>query len=113
MLPGETVTVLTGTPVLDPYSGEESGTDWSTPTQVDVADVLCEPRPSGEPVQDARHSVTSGYTLYVRARPIMPTILPANRVRVRGTDYDVLGEAADWRMGSFGGLVVQTQRVSG
>jgi len=74
---------------------------------------LCEPRPSGEPVTDARNAVTSGFTLYVRARPLMPTILPANRVRVRGTDYDVLGEVSDWRLGPFGGLVVQTSRVSG
>jgi hypothetical protein len=41
-------------------------------------------------------------------------ITPANRVRVRGLDYDVLGEAADWRLGSWRpGLVVQTSRTAG
>ena len=115
MLPGETVIVLTGTPVTDPYSGEETGTDWKTtpPAESPVDDVLCEPRPSAEPVQDARNAVTSGWTLYVRARAVMPVILPTNRVRVRGLDYDVLGEASDWRLGSFGGLVVQTSRTAG
>lgn len=112
MLPGETVTVLTGTPDTDAYGNDVI--EWVTPPgEVDVEDVLCEPRPSGEPVLDARHSVTSGYTLYIRARPLMPMILPANRVRVRGTDYDVLGEPSDWRMGSFGGLVIQTSRTAG
>lgn len=116
MLPGETVTVLTGVPAAnpDPYSGDPV-VDWTQPpaTEVDIEGVLCEPRPSAEPVQDARNSVTSGYTLYVRARPVMPVILPSNRVRVRGTDYDVLGEPSDWRMGAFGGLVVQTSRTAG
>lgn len=112
---GETVIVLTGTPVTDPYSGEETGTDWddTPPSEVSVDNVLCEPRPSGEPVQDARNSVTSGWTLYVRKRPVMPVITPTNRVRVRGLDYDILGEPSDWRLGSFGGLVVQTSRTAG
>jgi len=111
MLGGETVLVLTGTPVTDPYSGETTGTDWATPTQVSVDNVLCEPRPSSEPVQDARNSVTSGYTAYMPAGTV---ITPTNRVKVRGIDYDVLGEAADWRLGAWRpGIVVQLQRVAG
>jgi len=108
---GETVLVLTGAPVVDPYSGETTGTSWTTPTQVSVDNVLCEPRPSSEPVQDARNAVTSGFTLYMPAGTV---ITPANRVRVRGLDYDVLGEASDWRLGSWRpGLVVQTSRTAG
>lgn len=112
---GETVIVLTGTPILDAYSGLPTGTDWTTtpPSEVPVDNVLCEPRPSSEPVQDARNAVTSGFTLYVQTRLVMPVIVPTNRVRVRGVDYDVLGEPSDWRMGSFGGLVIQTKRVAG
>ena len=111
MLPGETVVILTGTAIVDPYSGEPSGMSWTAPTQVSVDNVLCEPRPSSEPVQDARNAVTSGFTLYL---PAGTAITPANRVRVRGLDYDVLGEASDWRLGSWRpGLVVQTSRVSG
>lgn len=110
---GETVIVLTGTAVTDPYSGETSGLSWATPTEVSVPNVMCEPRPSGEPVQDARNAVTSGFTLYVRKRPIMPTITPQNRVRVRGDEFDVLGEPSDWRLDEFGGLVIQTERTVG
>jgi hypothetical protein len=120
MMRGETVTVLTGTPVtdpsgtpvLDPYSNEPS-VSWDSPGEVSVVDVLCEPRPSSEPVQDARNAVTSGWTLYIQNRPVMPLITPANRVRIRGYDYDVLGEPGDWRLGSFGGVVIQTGKVAG
>lgn len=111
MLPGEAVTVLTGTPVIDPDSGEATGTSWDTPTLTAVSGVLCEPRPSGEPLQDARNSVTSGWTLYMPAGTV---ITSRHRVRVRGLDYQVEGEPADWRLGSWlPGLVVQTKRVTG
>ena len=112
---GETVIILTGTPITDPYSSEQTGTSWVTPTQVSVGNVLCEPRPSGEPVQDARNSVVSGWTLYLLdGLPTGATLTPANRVRVRGLDNEVLGESADWRLNSVSrGMVVQTKRVSG
>lgn len=110
---GETVTVLAGTPVVDPYSGEETGTDWDAPTSVDVTGVAVEPRPSGEPVQDARNAVTSGFTLYFPAGSV---VTAANRVRVRGHVYSVIGEPADWRSPYTGwapGIVVQVGRVEG
>lgn len=110
MLPGETVQVLTAGTVHDPYSDEDVSS-WATSTSVDVYGVLCEPRPSSEPVQDARNSVTSGWTLYF---PPRTEIGPQNRVRVRGKVYEVIGEPADWRLGSWEpGLVVQTQVVDG
>lgn len=110
MLPGETVQVLTAGTTTDPYSTDPVA-DWTTPTEVDVAGVLCEPRPSSEPVQDARNAVVSGWTLYF---PTGAAIVPQNRVRVRGVVHDVLGEPADWRLGSWRpGLVVQCERTAG
>lgn len=110
MLPGETVQVLTAGTTTDPYSGEEVE-DWTTPTSTTMDGVLCEPRPSSEPVQDARNAVVSGWTLYF---PASTVIGPQNRVSVRGTTYNVLGEAADWRLGSWRpGLVVQCERTAG
>lgn len=114
---GERVTVLTGVPATnpDPYSGDPV-VDWTQPpAETPVDNVLCEPRPSSEPVQDARNSVSSGYTLYLQdGMPAGTVITPMNRVRVRGIDYDVLGEPSDWRLGSWRpGLVVQTERVAG
>ena len=112
---GESVTRLRGTPVLDPYSGEPTGIEWDTPPgQLVIPGVGVEPRPSGEPTQDARNSTTSGFTLY--GIPSGTDITPADRMRIRGVDYDVDGGAADWRNPFTGwapGLVVQTKRVVG
>ena len=112
-LPGETVVVLTGTPKMDPYSGEQTGTDWTNPSESPVGNVLCEPRPSGEPVQAARNAVTSGWTLYFQGEPTTPPTAQ-DRIRVRGIDYQVMGEPSDWRLGSWRpGIVVQVERVTG
>lgn len=104
---GETVTVLTAGTVTDPYSTEDSE-DWSTPTTRDVLTVAPpEPRPSAEPGQDARNSVTNGWTLYL---PPGDPINRLNRVRVRGEEYPVQGTPGDW----FGaGVVVQAFRTEG
>lgn len=109
---GESVTVLTAGTVTDPYSGDAS-LSWDNPTELNVSGVGVEPRPSDEPVQNARHAVVSGFTLYF---PTGTVIGPQNRVVVRGGTYDVLGEAADWRNPFTGwtpGLVVQVERTAG
>jgi hypothetical protein len=109
---GETVQVLTAGTTTDPYSNE-SAADWSTPTSLDVPGVGVEPRPSGEPLQDARNQVTSGFTLYM---PPGSAITAQNRVVVRGVTYDVLGEPAVWRSPFTGwepGIVVQVERSEG
>lgn len=109
---GETVTIQTAGTVTDPYSGE-SAPSWDDPTEVDVPGVAVEPRPSSEPVENARNSVTSGFTLYL---PAGTAITAQNRVIVRGGTYDVLGDPADWRSPFTGwapGLVVQVGRTEG
>lgn len=107
---GETVSVLSPGSAADPYSGETQD-DWSSPTSVSVAGVAVEPRPSGEPLQNARNQVTSGFTLYV---PSGTTISARNRVTVRGDTFNVVGEPATWRSPFTGwepGLVVQVERT--
>ena len=110
---GETVTVLTAGTVADPYSGEDASSWNETPGEVSVDDVVVEDRPSGEPVQDARNAVTSGFTLYF---PPDTAVDASSRVVVRGGTYDVLGDPAAWRSPFTGwrpGLVVQVGRVEG
>lgn len=109
---GDTVQILTAGTKTDPYSNESTD-DWSTATSVDVPGVGVEPRPSGEPLQDARNQVVSGFTLYM---PGGTAITAANRVVVRGQTYDVLGEPAVWRSPFTGwepGIVVQVERSEG
>lgn len=113
MLPGETIQILTAQRSTDPYSGVATD-DWTLPPMaVDLPNVLCEPRPVGEPVQDARNSVTSGWTLYCQAVPV-PLPTSKNRVKVRGVTYEIDGEPADWRMGEWTpGVVIQAKVVNG
>lgn len=104
----ETVTRQRATAVEDPYSGEETSLSWDDPDELEITTLApAEPRPSGEPVQDARNAVTSGWTLYL---PASADVTSADRMVVRGETYNVLGEPASW-LGA--GLVVQVDRTEG
>jgi hypothetical protein len=93
----EVVTVLTASTSEDPYS-DEPEESWDTPTEEDVTTLAPpEPRPTyadTEPTQDARNSITSGWTLYL---PVAgPAITAKSRIRVRGVVYPVQGEPSVW-----------------
>jgi hypothetical protein len=104
--PGETIVVLTAGAVTDPYSGD-TVEDWDAATERAVnLQAPPEPRPSQEPVQDARNAVVSGWTLYL---PAGDPITRENRARVRGEVYPVQGQPADWGVG----VVVQAFRTEG
>lgn len=104
----ETVTRLRAASVTDPYSSVSVASDWTNATELDLTTLVpAEPRPSAEPVQNARNAVTDGWTIYL---PAGSDVVPSDRLRVRGADYSVLGEPADW-LGA--GIVVQCERVEG
>lgn len=104
----ETVVRLRATTTTDPYSNESTAQDWSTPSERQIVTLApAEPRPSDEPVQNARNAITDGWTLYL---PENADITAADRVRVRGEVFAVLGRPAEW-MGA--GVVVQCGRVEG
>lgn len=112
----ETIAVLTAGKVIDPYSEElanawdlQPGQTWETePSERDVVTLApAEPRPSNEPTQNARNSVTSGWTLYL---PAGDPVSPQDRVRVRGEIYPVQGQPSDWLNA---GVVVQAYRTDG
>lgn len=104
----ETVTRLRAATVTDPYSGEAVSSDWDNATESDL-DTLApaEPRPSNEPVQNARNAVVDGWTIYL---PRGSDVTSRDRLRVRDVDYSILGEPADW-LGA--GVIVQCERVEG
>jgi hypothetical protein len=111
---GETVALITAGTVTDPYSDEDAES-WADEdvSSVDVPGVGVEPRPSGEPLEDARNRVTSGFTLYF---PPSVTPTPFQRVVVRGKTYKILGETAVWKNPFTGwtpGNVVQCELVEG
>lgn len=110
---GETITRIRAAATLDPYSEEATGLDWDAAIETDIPNVALEPRPSSEPVQDARNAVVSGYTIYARSGT---DLKPIDRVRVRGEVYEIDGDTADWRnpySGTRPGVVIQTKRVAG
>jgi hypothetical protein len=101
----EVIIIHTPGTTPDPYAGDEEGTPGSS--AVEVGGVLVEPRPSEEPVADARNAVTSGFTLYL---PAGTPVGSRNQVTVRGQTYDVLGEPAVW---ANRGVVVQVGHTKG
>lgn len=100
----ETVVRLRAATVTDTYSQDP----WETPSELSIRTLApAEPRPSGEPVQDARNAVSSGWTVYF---PEGVDITSADRLRIRGKEYQVLGEPAVWH---GAGVVVQCDRTVG
>lgn len=110
---GETVIRLRGVPVTDPYSNEETTLDWSTPSELPIDFVAVAPGTPVEPILNARDSVISDFDLYFDPGA---DITAADRVTVRGLEYLVIGNLADWRnpfTGENPGLVLQVKRVDG
>lgn len=110
---GESVTVLRGTPVTDPYSGEETGTDWSTPTATVVTDCGVAPRLTPESPANDRTLIIEGYTVFM---PYGTDVLATDRVVVRGDTYDVDGDVGVWRNPFTGwepGIEVNLKKVNG
>lgn len=101
----EVVTRIRGAVAADPYS-DDAGTP--AVADLDITTLApAEPRPSGEPVQDARNAITSGWTLYL---PVGADVTGRDQMKVRGVVHDVLGDPADW-LGV--GVVVQCERTEG
>ena len=94
-LGGEDVAVLTAGSVTDPYS-QEAAESWSSGVTERTVPTLtpADPRPSDEPLQDARHAVKSGWTLYL---PPGDPITAANALPM-GTNYLKLELANDTRI---------------
>jgi hypothetical protein len=100
---GETVTLL--------RAGESPGRDAAgipIPGGVDeipVPQCVVTPREElpapGGPQQQGRDTVIKGWTVYA---PPGTVVLTTDRVRIRGTVFDVTGEAGDWGRSPFTGV---------
>lgn len=110
---GETVTRLRGTAVTDPYSGEATGVDWTTPLTLSIPRCGVADGGSLEPTQDARNAVESDFDVIA---PYGVDVLPADRVVVRGLTCAVVGRPFDWRNPFTGwepGTVIKAKIVEG
>ena len=108
---GETVTRLRAPLVADRYGNLVP--DWSNPDRLDIPDCGVAPRTSDEETEQGRQGVVVGIAVYA---PPDADILPSDRLEVRGSVYEVVGEVAVWRSPFTGwhpGIVVNLRRVEG
>lgn len=91
---GETVTRLRATAITDPYSGEQTGLDWSSPSELEIAGCAVASGGSLEPLQDARNAVDSDFDVLA---PFGADVRAADRLVVRGLTCEVAGRPFDWR----------------
>lgn len=108
---GETVTILTATPVLDPYSDEQVDEDWFDPTETSVVNVLVADGGSIEDTSNAANTVDSDFDLIFQTPlDVVPTA--QSRVVVRGLTCNVAGRPFRWTWAASGGdagLVVKVK----
>lgn len=111
---GETVVILRGTTVDDPYSNEPgTSLDWRSPARNPIEGCAIEPRYSNE-----RESTYSD-PIIVGLRVFMPPgtdVTSRDRLEVRGEVYEVEGIPFDWRNPFTGwapGVEVNIKRLEG
>ncbi len=102
MAGNETITVIRP-PGLDRFGDPLPG----TAAEFDVPGCLFAPGPSRE-LGFGTNQVDSDGTVYA---PVGTEVHPADRVRVRGDVYSVVGEPQDW--GANAGVVIVLRRVTG
>lgn len=110
---GETITRLRATAEVDPYSDEPEYTDWDTPDTLAIPGWGVADQATGEPIQDARNSVVSDFTLF-RDEPA--DVTSKDRVVVRGLTCEVVGRPFEWihpMTGWRAGFVVKASIVEG
>lgn len=110
---GETITRLRAFVAEDPYSGEETELDWTNAYQLEIGGWAIAQDATSEPVEVARSSVRSDFTLY-RDEPA--DVLAADRLIIGGLTCQVDGHPFAWRhpiTGWEAGFVVRANVVEG
>lgn len=110
---GETVTILRAPSILDEYSGEITGLDWTLATRKTIPGCGIAPISSDEPLRDSRTQVDSMVDVYA---PYGADIKALDRLIIRGTTWAVEGDPAVWRHPMTGwqpGTVIRAVKVDG
>lgn len=111
---GETVTRLRAVAVVDPYSGEATGEDWTTPDTLDIPGCAFDPGGSSEPLDVGRASVVTQPTLYHPSTDL--DVTAQDRIEVRGRTWQVDGDPAVYRnpyTGWEAGTAIRLKAVEG
>ena len=110
---GETVTRERATPVIDPYSQETTGSDWSTPETLPITGAAIGPSSTSEVLGDDRAQVITSMSLYCASGL---DVKPDDRIRARSGLWDVVGDELVWSSPFTGwapGSEYQLRRVVG
>lgn len=90
---GESVYLLLPGRVVDPFSGEEVD-DWSSPVESELTNCAVAASASSDDWMANRNPLDVALIVYV---PYVAEVPSFARMRVRGTVFDVYGEAHVWR----------------
>lgn len=110
---GETVTRVRSAAATDPYSGEQTGTDWEFTNEVDLPGCGIAAGDSADLILDARDGVRSDFVIYA---PTGSDVLSSDRVVIRGLTCEVDGRPFQWHSPLTGwepGLVFRANIVEG
>lgn len=89
----ETIQIRRATAATDEYGDPIPGT---FSDHVALAGKFAPKNPS-EPVEVGRNAVLTGGTVYVRDLAAPPDVMPTDRARIRGVDYEIDGEIGVWQ----------------
>lgn len=91
---GETVVRLRRKLVHDPYSGEETLSDWEDVDELEIKGVAIAPTSSVEVDEAGRQMVVTGVSVYGASDA---DIAAEDRLRARSGLWDVVGDYVVWR----------------
>ena len=109
-LMGETVTRLRGIVKVDPYSGEATDVDWTTPDRLALEGSSVQPEQGSEETFD-RDMVTSRWRLWHHNPGA--DLDARDRIEYDGDVYEVDGEVMRWRHHRLGHLTCLLKRAEG
>ena len=110
---GETAVRQRATTSVDPYSGEATGSDWTTPDELEIPGCGFDPGGSTEPLEQGRTAVVTQPTVYAAG---FPDVLAGDRLVVRGRTWEVDGDPQAWRNPFTGwepGTTIKLKAVEG
>lgn len=83
------VTILRGTPVQDPYSGQETGLDWTNPERIESPELFVLQDTSSSESDGIQTTTTDAWRLYVPEGAIAPTA--RDRIEYDGERWTLAG----------------------
>lgn len=106
----QTITRLRGTPVEDPYSGEQSSLSWDTPDRLDIAGCSVQPASAQPVLRDLREGVIVDLVVWA---PREADVTELDRVEYAGRVYLVSDTIQRWDIPVLGHVVIPLRRVEG